>query len=178
MPLLKLRTFDQGSFLVGGGPNSRGVCYYMCNFIEGEKGPWHQPGTYAAAVEEARNFTSGLAMINFAKAQSLRKLPQLGGYDHVAGPLAANRIYRIEYGVGDPPLGVNHETIAVTGAGNEIVYFEPNFGFFEATLANANNREAFEYHVRAQYQGIGMDVANFAYKNVRSITRSTPKGFV
>jgi len=150
----------------------------MCNFIEGDKGPWRQPGTYEAAVESAVNFTNGIAMINFAKAQNLRGLPQLGGYAHVAGALERNRIYRIEYSHGSPPPGgVNHEAIAVTGAGDQITYFEPNFGFFEATLANATNREAFEHYVRAQYQAIGGDAANFAYKNVRSITRSAPNGW-
>jgi hypothetical protein len=178
MPLTTLRTFDQAAFLLGGGPSARGVCYYLCNYIEGDDGPWRQPDTYETAVENARNFTRGTAMINFAKAQNLRKLPQLSGYAQVTVALAENRLYRIEYSHGaPPPADPNHEAIAVTGPGGRIVYFEPNFGFFEATLPNANNREAFEHYVRAQYQATGGDAANFAYKNVRSITASSPKGF-
>jgi hypothetical protein len=152
----------------------------MCSFIEGDKGPWDNPGSFTNAVTYALNFGQGTAMMNYAKAQNLRSAPQIAGYVAVAGALAANRIYRAELwagAVGVAPGAANHEILIVTGNNDDIVYFEPNFGFYQPTLAASNNRQALEYHINQQYNPFGMQAANFAYYNVRSNAAASPKGF-
>lgn len=182
MPAEPLKQIKQDTWLhSGGGPARGGVCYYMCNFIESNGGPWNSPGSFDGAVEAAQNFGTGVAMMNYAKAQNLRKAPQRQ-YSRVDGALATNRIYRAGLWVGDLGTAVgepNHEIIIVTGNNNEIVYFEPNFGFFKASHDNCNNREALEYCINQQY-GLAkppMHAARFEYQDVRSNSAATPKGF-
>lgn len=180
MPLVKLKAIEQATWLrSGGGPERGGVCYYMCNFIESGKGPWDNPGSFVNAVTKAQDFGLGTAMMNYAKSQNLRGAPQ-AGYAAVAGALTANRIYRGELWVGAAnavPGAANHEIVIVTGNNDDIIYFEPNFGFYQPTQAGNNNRQALEYHINQQYQASGRQAASFAYYNVRSNTSSQPKGF-
>jgi hypothetical protein len=184
----KLKAFGQSQILGQYGYSHGGVCYYMCNFIESDKGPWDQPNTFAAAKEKAKNFTEYNAMMNFAKAQNLKAK---GGAAHgiqqnlqgvaVAGALANNRIYRIELWAGEANKNpenadsIDHEIMAVTGTGAEIVYFEPNFGFWAPTEDGATNRVALENAVKAQYTSIGWHALNFKFYNLRGINQKTPK---
>ena len=178
MPLTPLKQIQQDTWLhCGGGPARNGVCYYMCNFIDSDKGPWNNPGSFANAVTAAQNFASGTAMMNYAKAQNLRKAPQ-EQYQIVPDALVTNRIYRAGLWVGaNPPVSGdgNHEIIIVTGNNDDIIYFEPNFGFYQASNPGSNNRQALEYFINQQYTGT--PVANFRYYNVRSNSSATPKGF-
>jgi hypothetical protein len=184
MALVSLKKIEQDTWLkTGGGPSRGGVCYYMCSFLESDLGTWNKPGTFVAAVSSAQNFAAGTAMMNYAKAQSLKKAPQtlLTAYlERAATGLTANRIYRaalwvgaIGGVVGEP----NHEIIIVTGSNNDVVYFEPNFGFFQASDAGKNNAQAIEFFINQQYGQYNMKAGNFQYMNVRSNTASTPKGF-
>lgn len=180
MSLVKLKEIVQDTWLRnGGGPSRNGICYFMCNFIESNLGPWSKPTTFAAAEAAGQNFAQGTAMMNYAKAQNLSKT-QNAGYAAVAGALAANRIYRVELWVGPMAAAVgapNHEIIIITGADTtSIVYFDPNFGFFKPTLAANNNRQALEYYLNDQY-GPTNKVGAFAYNNVRAISASTPLSF-
>lgn len=180
MPLTKLKRIDQGTWInYGGGPSARGVCYYMCNFLESDKGIWHKPGTFEAARKAAETFAAGTAMMNYAKAQNSRKAPQIGVYPIVAGALQNNRIYRVGLWFGPTdqvPLAPNHEVILITGEGQDVIYFEPNFGFFQPSQAGLNNREAVEYYINQQY-GPDYHAGSFQYYNVRSITSASPLGF-
>jgi hypothetical protein len=184
----KIKAIGQGQFLGQLGYSSGGVCYYMCNFIESEKGPWDQPNTFANAKAKAKSFSEYNAMMAFAKAQNLKAkagaahgIAQQAPGVAVAGALATGRIHRISLWIGatnEAPANansVNHESITVTGDGNEIIYFEPNFGFFSPTETGASNRVAMENAIKAQYVAVGMHAENFKYLNLRGINQKTPK---
>lgn len=184
MALVSLKKIEQATWLrTGGGPSRGGVCYYMCSFLESDLGTWNKPGTFVAAVSSAQNFGAGTAMMNYAKALSLKKAPQtaLTAYPETSATgLAANRIYRAALcvgAIGDAIGEPNHEIIIVTGNNNDVVYFEPNFGFFQASDAGKNNAQAIEFFINQQYGASNMKAGNFKYMNVRSNTASTPKGF-
>jgi hypothetical protein len=186
MPLEELKKIDQDTWLhSGGGPEGRGVCYYMCNFIESAHGPWHQPGSYDQALESAMTFGRGTAMMNYAKSKNLRKAwyrpLRAGGYRRERGRLKWNRIYCVRLWVGERGCcseSQNHEIILVTGRGNdEIVYFEPSFGFFQPTEPGWNNRMALEGWIDWQYSQLGLKAARFRYLNVRGIRSANPKSF-
>ena len=119
-------------------------------------------------------------MMNYAKAQNLRGASQ-SRYEAVSDALNANRLYRAELwvgGVNDRAGAANHEIVLVTGANDsEVVYFEPNFGFFHPVEDGLNNRQAVEHFIEQQYQASNMKTANFAYHNVRSNSSASPKGF-
>ncbi|MDR2814506.1 MAG: C58 family peptidase [Prevotellaceae bacterium] len=181
MALETLKTIGQGTWLnPGGGLSKGGVCYYMCNFLESELGIWSKPESFANAVNKAKDFGQGTAMMNYAKAQNSQGKVQQDGYAVVNGPLKNNRIYRVMLAVvedgAEDTLSPNHEMIAITGEGDEIVYFEPNFGFFRPSDGNMNNREALEHFVNQQYAG-KRQVTYFAYRDVRGIAHSSPLSF-
>jgi len=170
MPLIKLKEIGQDTWLRGGGgPSKSGVCYYMCDYVEGRSGPWNKPETFAKAVEAARNFGAGTAMMNYAKNRSLASEKQTGNYQAVNGDLAGNQTYRAELWVGDsgkfkgdPP---NHEILIVTGpTPNQIIYFEPNFGFYQVQPHNVTNgRVSLEQEIEGQYRGHSLTVRGFRY---------------
>lgn len=182
MPLESLKKISQDTWLhSGGGPSAGGICYYMCNFIESSQGIWNNPGSFANALTSARDFAQGSTMMSYARAQNLRKLEQedLSSYAAVNGTLPVNRIIRIALEVGNNGGQPNHEMVAITGDNNDIVYFEPNFGFFRPSEVNMNNRQALEHFVNQQYValGNGLTASHFVYHNVRANNKATPKGF-
>jgi hypothetical protein len=184
----KIKAIGQGEFLGKLGYSAGGVCYYMCNFVESEKGPWDQPNTFANAKAKAKSFSEFNAMMAFAKAQNLKNK---GGEAHgsaqqipntaIAGALATGRIHRMAIWIGaanENPANansLNHAVMALTGDGNEILYFEPNFGFWAPKEDGASNRVALENAIKAQYVAIGMHAENFKYLNLRGINQKTPK---
>lgn len=180
MPLTSLKQIAQETWLhSGGGPSAGGVCFYMCNFIESTQGIWNNPGTFANAVNAAKDFAKGTAMMNYAKAQSLRRAPQSNYIAVGTTPLASNRIYRAELYVGAATSAVgapNHEIMIVTGSNNDVIYFEPNFGFFQASNTGMNNTQAIEHFIAQQY-GPNYRVGSFRYMSVRAINASTPLSF-
>jgi hypothetical protein len=182
MPLTPLKQISQTLWLnTGKGPEREGLCYYMCNFIESDNGPWNRPGSFANAVTAAQNFAQGTAMMNYAKAQNTRHMPQRNGYipvDHSA--LANNRLYRVELYIGpaqELPGLPNHEILVVTGNDKDVIYFDPNFGFFQASDDNLNNRQALEGWIKHYYAGSNQQAAFLGYRDVRSISSAQPKGF-
>jgi len=186
MALVKLKEISQDTWIhSGGGPSRDGVCYYMCNFIESNLGIWNKPDTFQNAVNLAKNFAAGTAMMNYARTQNLKKAPQTPNYQNLgANALAENRIYRAWLQVvnrKNPPTNTsaNHEIIIVTGTGNSVAYFEPNFGFFQASNDRMNNTQALEFLINQQYNQFNPDlsVRGFGYMNVRGIAESLPKSF-
>ncbi|WP_278970952.1 hypothetical protein [Phocaeicola barnesiae] len=166
MALVKLKEISQDTWLRSGGrPEKGGVCYYMCNFLMSEKGIWHKPVDFKQAVDSAKEFGQGTAMMNYAKIQNLNKKPQ-NSYPSLNGRvLDSNSIYRGELWVGNTtaPIGAaNHEILIITGNGNDIIYFEPNFGFFQNSNAGMNNVQALEYCIAQQYAP-NFHVGSFGY---------------
>ena len=131
MPNVKLLQLDQSAWLsyggVGGGPSRGGVCYYLCNYLESDVSGWNSPGSFAVAISNAKNFVAVKA-VNFAKAQSLRKAPQTDGSKYSATTLNPNTIFRVGVYIGNVAGSpANHEMMAITGTGTDIVYFDPEF---------------------------------------------------
>jgi hypothetical protein len=179
MNLVTLKKIEQDIWLSsGGGLSKYGVCYYMCNFLESDLGIWNEPGSFINAVESAKNFGQGTAMMNYAKSQNSQKQPQANpNLYRVLDRLDQNSIYRVQLFVGTPIPNrgeVNHEIIAVTGDNDEIVFFEPNFGFYQPQEGN-HNREDLESAVQQLYTQD--NVYNFEYYKVRDITSSVPKSY-
>lgn len=184
MSLTKLKETSQITGLQsGGGLERNGICYFMCNFIESDLGPWNRLDSFETAITKAERFEYWTTMINFAKAQSSKKSPikDLNQYQKVVGALEGNRIYRGALWVGKTlPAGEsNHEIIMVTGTtDSDILYFEPNFGFFQSDFRP--NRNGLERYIREQYHQLNpsLEVDNFVYYNVRNLSLSTPKGYI
>jgi len=151
----------------------------MCNFLESNT--WLNPG-FNGAIEAALNFGQGTAMMNYAKAQNSRYAPQVARYPVVTGSLQLNRIYRGAFWVDAigvaPEIIPNHEIIIITGGNpGDIVYFEPNFGFYQPTIVGGlTNRGAMENEIRGLYLPTHQ-VRNFEYLNVRNNTGSGPLSF-
>jgi hypothetical protein len=184
-PPIKLKEINQGIFIHTAGvdktPEGGGVCYYMCNFIEGPLGPWSKPDTFDNAIQTAKDFCKGSKMYNFAVAQATRKAGQQS-YTSVTGALVQNRVYRAELWVEDTKKPTsrhlpNHEILVITGGtATDIIYFDPNSGFFQAYQPAVTNREALENCVRSQYANQNLTVDTFRYRNLRSLTESSPTG--
>lgn len=181
MSILSLKNISQGTWInTGGGPEARiGLCYYMCNFIESNQGIWNAPATFQNALKTAQNFAQGTAMINYAKAQLTRNAPQIATYASTTSALLNNRLYRccFWFGPTTSPIGIpNHEILILTGNNDDVIYFEPNFGFFQPSNIGMNNRQALEYYISQQYGGT-MHVGNFEYLNIRGLGATSPLGF-
>lgn len=183
MAYTKLKELDQGKFLGEKGYSSSGVCYYICEHVQ-EK-VWNRPvvGAFDKAVEAAKNVVPATII----KAAKAKNLSQKGGDDHgvaqrnygtLATPLRINSLYRVGlwFGeAGDAPDDAddqNHEAIVITGSGAEIVFLEPNWGFYQgdADFVAVTNKDVFEAAVRALYDGNGHDHAeNFHYERIRGL---------
>jgi hypothetical protein len=148
MAVTKLTEFKQAAHIVGGGPAKNGICYYICNYVEQHKdSPWLS----AKNFEEARvNCTRmrTVPLVAAGKAGNLQQVPQAGNYND-ATPLRDNSIYRCELAVG-LAAAINHETAMLTGE-NEIILFDPNFGFYHVDVAPGNHHEKFEQTLTALY---------------------------
>ena len=184
MPNEKIKGINQNTWLhAGGGPSAGGICYGMCNYIESKDGPWYQSNNYGNAVQNAGDFTAITAMMNFAKSQQLRKSPFQISDGVENGALAFNRLYRMTIWVGKANVPVvdrerNHELIVSTGSNNEeIVYFDPNFGFYHPTEVGMNNREALEHHISQMYAVNNDVIGLYGYSNIRSLTKNIPPGY-
>ncbi len=173
----RLRSISQSGFLGALGYSNGGVCYYMSNYIE--KTIWANPGSVTAAAQAAKRFTSITIMMAFARAQNLRARggEALGQQAlAVAGALTNDRIYRMGIWIGgeqETPAGPNHELIFVTGSGREVVFFDPNFGFYQCQ--GGIDKEMVEQHVISLYKP--GKVASFMYRDVRASNTKTPLSF-
>ncbi len=181
MAYKRLKELDQGKFLGQKGYSSSGVCYYICEYVQ-EK-VWNRPvvGTFDKAVEAVKNVVPA-TIIKAAKAKSLsqkqgKKIAQRT-YGTLATPLLINSLYRVSLWFGlageapDDADDQNHEAIVITGSGAEIVFLEPNWGFYQgdADLVNVTNKDVFEAAVRALYYSHAHGHAeNFCYERIRGL---------
>lgn len=183
MAVRLLKELDQGKFLgdSGLGYSSGGVCYYICEYVQ-EK-VWCRPaaGSFENAVELAEN----VVPYTLIKAAKAKNLAQKGGrvvaqrnYVVVDAPLNPNSLYRVGLWFGAQAAAPNnaghqnHEAIVVTGAGANIVFLEPNWGFYqgEEDLVNFTNKAVFEAGVRELYDGHEhCHAENFHYERIRGL---------
>lgn len=163
MAVTKLTEFEQATHIVGGGPAQHGICYYICDYVEAHKNsPWKSPKDFSAAKIGVTKMRT-LALVNAGKAARLKSLPQLQGYNDAA-PLRDNSIYRVWLAVG-AAAGINHETMMLTGV-NEIILFDPNFGFYHIdTIPAGGYHTAFEAQIAVLYGAT--PVGTFGYTRKR-----------
>lgn len=182
MPNTLLKELDQGKFLGEKGYSSEGVCYYISEYVQQKV--WGKPpvGTFDQAVEAAKHAVPA-TIIKAAKAKNLSQkggeahgVLQRDNYAKLAVPLKPNSVYRIALWFGsaseapDDADDHNHEGIVVTGTGSNVVYLEPNWGFYQASDANLTNKAVLESAIKALYDGNGHDHAeNFTYLRVRGL---------
>jgi hypothetical protein len=163
MAVTKLTEFKQSTFIVGGGPAQRGICYYICEYMESNKdSPWKSPKDFAAAKVGVTRMRT-VALVAAGKAANLQKLPQGGAYAD-ATPLKDNSLYRVELAVG-AGASINHETMMLTGEG-EIILFDPNFGFYDIDAIGVGGyHTSFEAQLTTLYGATA--VGSFGYSRKR-----------
>ena len=161
MGATKLTEFNQATHIVGGGPAQRGICYYICNYVESHKdSPWNKPKDFAAAKVGVTRMRT-VPLVAAGKAHNIKGLPQAGGYAD-ASPLKDKSIYRVELAVGSG-AAINHETMMLTGV-REAILFDPNHGFYHLdTIPAGGYHTAFEDQMSDLY-GTHQPVGSFGYK--------------
>ena len=163
MPATKLTEFKQSTFIVGGGPAQRGICYYICDYLDNNpKSPWTRPTDFATAVAAVTRMAT-VSLVAAGKAASLKKVPQHAGYAD-AMPLLSNSLYRIEVAVG-AGAGINHEVMALTGV-DKLVLFDPNYGFYLLDAIPAGGFAA-AYVAQMAVLYDGTTVGAFGYRRSR-----------
>lgn len=168
---VKLKGFSQARLLgPGGGPAAEGVCYYMCHYLE--INDWKKT-TYEDALSKAGEFAAGGKMINYAKSVNL-KYDQQANEGDKPNSLAFNRLYRLSVGI-DNDHRPNHAIAVLTGAKTEeIIFMDPNNGFYQPTAQNLNNRQALEYWISALYSET---VTFHAFLNVGAVNSEKKHGW-
>ncbi len=163
MPATKLTEFNQGNFIVGGGPAQYGICYYICDYLDkNPKSAWVKPKDFAAAVAAVTRMAT-VALVAAGKAASLKKVPQHAGYAD-AMPLQSNSLYRIEVAVGAGG-DINHEVMALTGV-DKLILFDPNYGFYLIDTVPAGGfAGAYVAQMAVLYGAIA--VGSFGYRRSR-----------
>ncbi|WP_140914141.1 hypothetical protein [Methylomonas koyamae] len=183
MPITLLKELNQAKFLGEFGYSAPGICYYICEYVE-EK-IWAKPGVSSLkdAVEAAKNVTPA-TIIKASKAKSLAQkrgkqhgTPQ-SFYPSLNTPLKTNSLYRIGLWFDKatnaaPPDATknNHEAIVITGTGSDIVFLEPNFGFYQGqgNVTFPTNKDVLEGEIKNLYTADNYFATNFTYSLVRSL---------
>ncbi len=172
----KLKECPQKLWLGNSGYSHEGICYYMSEYVE--KTLWGDVKTFDQAVDAAKKAVPD-TIIKAGKAKNLKDRaglanPQQNGYASINGGLAEKTMYRIELWFGsrneNPTAGddVNHEAICITGTGREVLYFEPNFGFYHANHGTWNNQRVLEQYIDSLYQTEDW-ATNFHYRRIRKL---------
>ncbi|WP_306359884.1 hypothetical protein [Nocardia sp. CC227C] len=177
MPTTKLKECPQELWLGDVGYSSGGICYYMSEYVR--ESMWNGVKKFSEAVEVAKNAVPA-TIVKAGKAKNLRdKGGEAHGkaqqtYHQIPADLAANKVYRVGLWFGkngknpDSAQHQNHEAVVLTSGGTEVVFFEPNFGFYHAD-ENTTRKAAFEGAVRALYTGNGDHAENFHYREDRTV---------
>ena len=180
MPLEKLKEVPLELWLGTLGYSRNGVCFYMSEYVE--KTTW-AAGSYADAKNAASAAVPSTIMKS-GKAKNLgdRKrtkwLHEAGQY-RMQAALVANSIYRIGLWFGaagqappedaDPLVGRVHAATVATGAAGTLLFFEPNFGLYEATDAAATHKALLEQSIDGLYGAGGSCARNFVYLKGRAL---------
>lgn len=162
-----MKSFDQGSFLVGGGPASDGVCYYLCNYVESKI--WCAQ-SYEKCLEAVNSFLPRAA-VAYAKSQNVQSYRQKS-YNSNLGTFSPMVLYRIELCIcsaGNQLTVPNHELIMVTGQ-RKVLFFDPNYGFYELVENGGTiTPAAFENYLDTLYHP-GQMAGGFGYRLVRKLS--------
>jgi len=179
MALTKLKECPQELWLGDLGYSSGGVCYYMCEYVR--ETLW---GSDVKKFDDAVAAAKKAIPATIVKAGKAKNMRDKGGAAHgvaqaqyPAAPanLQAKKVYKVGLWFGDNteaptgPTHQNHEVLAITGAVDEVVLFEPNFGFYHATDSGSTLKDIFEDAVRELY-GTDDHAENFHYQAARSIS--------
>ena len=158
MPLTKLKEVPQELWRGTLGYSRNGVCFYMSEYVE--KTTWAS-GSYADAQKAAGSAVAATIM-NSGKAKNLgdrkrTKWLQEAAQYRMKAALDANTIYRMGLWFGaaadapaedaNPLVGRIHAAIVATGAAGSLLFFEPNYGFYEATDAVATHKALLEQSI-------------------------------
>lgn len=176
MDLTKLKECPQELWLGDYGYSSEGICYYMSEYVR--ENIWGvDVKTYKGAIEAAKKAIPA-TIIKAGKAKNLR---DRGGDRHpqdvyvtVPANLAAYKVYRVGLWFGDSseapatPATQNHEAVVITGQATDVVFFEPNFGFYHASEDGTTLKDVFESAVNSLY-GPDSHAENFHYQRERSV---------
>ncbi|MEI8571883.1 hypothetical protein U737_21045 [Methylomonas sp. LW13] len=183
MPITLLKSLAQAKFLGEFGYSSEGICYYICEYVE-EK-IWAKPGV--GAFKDAVKAAESVIPSTIIKAGKAKNLAQKGGgvhgtpqdnYPSLNTPLKINSLYRIGLWFGalndKAPASAtenNHEAIVITGAGSDIVFLEPNFGFYrgQGGAMFPTNKDVLEGEIKALYTAVNYFATNFTYSRVRGL---------
>lgn len=175
MPLTvtKLKECPQALWLGDRGYSSEGICYYMSEYVRITI--WGAARTFRAAKTAAEEAIPA-TIVKAGKAKNLRDR----GGDAVpqevytsTGPLAGRSLYRVGLWFGDISEAPddahhqNHEAVAVTANQHEVVFFEPNFGFYHARNTGQTLQAIFQAGVRSLYTPTDDHAENFHYKLAR-----------
>jgi hypothetical protein len=177
MVLTKLKECPQGLWLGNLGYSKDGVCYYMSEYVR-DKILGVDVKTFKDVVEAAKKAVPD----HIIKAGKAKNSIARGGkaisqdeYDDALANLAANKVYRVGMWVNTigkwPALDIsqNHEAVVITGAASEVVFFEPNFGFYHAKQDLTTLLDVFKEAVNSLYDPVGYFAMNFHFQVERSI---------
>ena len=141
--LSKLKEIPQSLWLGDFGYSKNGVFFYMSEYVE--KTIWAK-GSYEDAISAARTCVP-TSIMKAAKAKNLSNRTgtkfraEAQGYGAIA--ITTNKIFRIGLWCGKaagapsaalgPPGAQNHAAVVAANGAGKVLFFEPNFGFYEAS---------------------------------------------
>jgi hypothetical protein len=170
MPLDKLKEVPQSLWLGMHGYSKDGICFYMSEYVQ--LNTWDVTSYEAGKIAASKSTPA--TIINSGKAKNMldrkrtKMFAQWATYGQLSS-LDAKKVYRIALWFGSiadappiAPFGQNHAAVVLTGTGNNVLFFEPNFGFYEATDLVKSRKQLLEDSISGLY---APDVAvNFIYK--------------
>jgi len=161
------------------GYSSSGICYYMSDYVQENTWSKHNTKSYADAVKAAEKvvpktiITAALAKNCIARSGD--RVPQNKGYKSYESKLSENCVYRLEIwfgGVFENPSSttdVNHECIIVTGTGTDVVYLDPNWGFYKTTSGTGSNLSTVIDSIEDIYIANREHAENFRFRKIRRL---------
>lgn len=179
MALTKLKEVPQELWLGSKGYSKNGICFYMSEYVE--LTTW-QTGTYDGAKTAASSSVPNTIMKS-GKAKNLSDRDRSNMLEqwkkYVDQAFNENTIYRIALWFGNPvgapaedadPLkGRNHAAVAASGGTGTVLFFEPNFGFYEAVDATKDRKTLLEESINGLYAASGDTAKNFIYLKGRKM---------
>ena len=135
---------------------------------------WFRSYKFPTVSQTLGEMKMSVTIINSGKAKNMldRKRTKMFAQWNTYGQLPsldAKKVYRIALWFGSianappiAPFGQNHAAVVLTGTGNNVLFFEPNYGFYEATDLVKSRKQLLEDSISGLY---APDVAvNFIYK--------------
>jgi hypothetical protein len=182
MAVEKLKEVPQELWLGTKGYSKGGVCFYMSEYVE--LNVWASV-TYADAKTAAEKSTPSTIMKS-GKAKNLadrdRKKMNLQWANYRDQTLDQMTVYRIAFWFGaaasapaedaNPLVGRNHAAVVAAGDTGTVLFFEPNFGFYEAIEAGTVRAALLESSINDLYAANGNVARNFIYLKGKKLKAS------